>query len=47
MSYLQLFYSDHIICSPSLSAFLQGESNELGGKSLKLRTDERGSLLLF
>jgi cytochrome c peroxidase len=40
-------YSEHIVQSPSLSAFLQGESNEPGGQSLKLRPDEKKDLIAF
>jgi cytochrome c peroxidase len=40
-------YSEHIKQSVSLSAFLQGESNEVGGKSLKLLPKEKKQLIAF
>jgi len=40
-------YSDHIEQSPALSAFLRGESNEAGGKSLKLLSTEKKQLIAF
>jgi len=40
-------YSEHIKQSTSLSAFLRGESNEAGGKSLKLRPVEKKQLIAF
>lgn len=40
-------YSEHIKQSVSLSAFLQGESNEIGGKSLKLLPKEKKQLIAF
>lgn len=40
-------YSEHIEQSPSLSSFLQGESNEAGGKSLKLLPAEKKQLIAF
>lgn len=40
-------YSDHIEQSPALSAFLRGESNEAGGRSLKLQPVEKKQLIAF
>jgi len=40
-------YSEHIVQSPALSTFFIGESNEPGGKSLKLRPDEKKELIAF
>ena len=40
-------YSDHVVESQSLSSFLRGESNEPGGKALKLRPDEKKELIAF
>ncbi|WP_244228394.1 cytochrome-c peroxidase [Mucilaginibacter kameinonensis] len=40
-------YSEHIKQSVSLSAFLQGESNEMGGHSLKLLPKEKKQLIAF
>ncbi|EHQ26432.1 cytochrome-c peroxidase [Mucilaginibacter paludis] len=40
-------YSEHIKQSASLSSFLQGESNEIGGTSLKLLPEEKKELLAF
>jgi cytochrome c peroxidase len=40
-------YSEHIKQSVSLSAFLQNESNETGGKSLKLLPKEKKQLIAF
>ena len=40
-------YSEHIKQSVSLSAFLQNESNEAGGKSLKLLPKEKKQLIAF
>lgn len=40
-------YSDHIEESASLSSFLLGESNEPGGKSLKLLLQEKKELIAF
>jgi cytochrome c peroxidase len=40
-------YSEHIKQSVSLSAFLQGESNEVGGKSFKLMPKEKKQLIAF
>ncbi|MCS3732104.1 cytochrome-c peroxidase [Mucilaginibacter dorajii] len=40
-------YSDHIKQSASLSSFLQGESNEIGGTSLKLLPEEKKELIAF
>ncbi|HEY2580209.1 MAG TPA: cytochrome c peroxidase [Mucilaginibacter sp.] len=40
-------YSEHIIRSPSLSSFLQGESNEPGDISLKFRPDEKKEIIAF
>ncbi|WP_221452750.1 cytochrome-c peroxidase [Mucilaginibacter sp. FT3.2] len=40
-------YSNHIRQSASLSSFLQGESNEPGGRSLKLLPAEKKELIAF
>ncbi|MEN0052226.1 MAG: cytochrome c peroxidase [Mucilaginibacter sp.] len=40
-------YSDHILESASLSSFLRGESNEVGGKSLKLQPLEKKQIIAF
>lgn len=40
-------YSDHIRQSASLSSFLQGESNEPGGRVLKLLPAEKKELIAF
>ncbi|MDN3549388.1 cytochrome-c peroxidase [Mucilaginibacter aquaedulcis] len=40
-------YSDHILESASLSTFLRGESNEVGGKSLKLLPIEKKQIIAF
>ena len=40
-------YSEHIVESASLSSFLRGESNEPGGKSLKLRPQEKKQIIAF
>jgi cytochrome c peroxidase len=40
-------YSEHIRESASLSSFLRGESNELGGKSLKLLPLEKKQIIAF
>lgn len=40
-------YSDHIRESASLSTFLQGESNEPGGRSLKLLPAEKKQIIAF
>jgi cytochrome c peroxidase len=40
-------YSEHIKQSASLSSFLQGESNEIGGTSLKLLPEEKKELIAF
>ena len=40
-------YSEHIEQSTSLSSFLRGESNEAGGKSLKLLLAEKKQLIAF
>jgi cytochrome c peroxidase len=40
-------YSDHIVESASLSTFLRGESNDPGGKSLKLQPDEKKQIIAF
>jgi cytochrome c peroxidase len=40
-------YSEHIKQSASLSSFLQGESNEVGGTSLKLLPEEKKELVAF
>lgn len=40
-------YSDHIVESASLSTFLRGESNEVNGKTLKLRPDEKRQIIAF
>ena len=40
-------YSDHIEESASLSSFLRGESNEPGGKSLRLLPREKKELIAF
>ncbi|MFI5139012.1 MAG: cytochrome-c peroxidase [Sphingobacteriales bacterium] len=40
-------YSDHIKQSASLSSFLQGESNEIAGQSLKLLPEEKKELIAF
>lgn len=40
-------YSEHIEQSPALSSFLRGESNEAGGKSLKLLPAEKKQLIAF
>jgi len=40
-------YSDHVIESASLSTFLRGESNEVGGKTLKLLPQEKRQIIAF
>jgi cytochrome c peroxidase len=40
-------YSEHIVESPSLSTFIRGESNEIGGKSLKLLPREKKEIIAF
>jgi len=40
-------YSQHIQESASLSAFLRGESNEPGGRSLKLLPHEKKEIIAF
>lgn len=40
-------YSEHIVESASLSSFLRGESNEPGGKSLKLLPHEKKQIIAF
>ena len=40
-------YSEHIEGSASLSSFLRGESNEAGGKSLKLHPQEKKQIIAF
>lgn len=40
-------YSEHIVESAALSSFLRGESNEPGGKSLKLRPQEKKQIIAF
>lgn len=40
-------YSEHIQESASLSAFLRGESNIVGGRSLKLQPHEKKELIAF
>jgi cytochrome c peroxidase len=40
-------YSDHIKQSASLSPFLRGESNEVNGKALALRADEKKAIIAF
>lgn len=40
-------YSEHIRQSEALSAFLQHESNEKNGTSLKLKADEKKALIAF
>jgi cytochrome c peroxidase len=40
-------YSEHIQESASLSTFLRGESNEPGGKSLKLLPHEKKEIIAF
>ncbi|MEO6285983.1 MAG: cytochrome c peroxidase [Dyadobacter sp.] len=40
-------YSEHIVQSPTLSAFLQDISNETGGKNLALTKDEKADLTAF
>ncbi len=40
-------YSDHIVQSESLSAVFRGESNEIGGKILKLLPQEKKEIIAF
>jgi cytochrome c peroxidase len=40
-------YSDHVKESTSLSSFLRGESNEAGGKTLKLLPIEKKQIIAF
>jgi cytochrome c peroxidase len=40
-------YSDHVKQSPSLSTNMQGESNEVNGKQLALRPDEKKAVIAF
>jgi cytochrome c peroxidase len=40
-------YSEHVLESASLSSFLRGESNEIGGKSLKLQPLEKKQIVAF
>jgi cytochrome c peroxidase len=40
-------YSDHVRESASLSTFLRGESNEVGGKTLKLLPEEKKQIIAF
>jgi len=40
-------YSDHVIESESLSTVFRGESNEVGGKTLKLTADEKKDIIAF
>ena len=40
-------YSDHLQESASLSTFLRGESNEIGGKTLHLKPEEKTALIAF
>jgi cytochrome c peroxidase len=40
-------YSDHVIESESLSTVFRGESNEVGGKTLKLTSDEKKDIIAF
>jgi cytochrome c peroxidase len=40
-------YSDHVIQSESLSTVFRGESNEVGGKTLKLTAEEKSDIIAF
>lgn len=40
-------YSDHVRESVSLSTFLRGESNDVNGKTLKLRPEEKQQVIAF
>jgi len=40
-------YSDHVQESASLSTFIRGESNEVGGKTLKLFPQEKKQIIAF
>ena len=40
-------YSDHVKESASLSTFIRGESNEAGGKTLKLLPQEKKQIIAF
>lgn len=40
-------YSDHVIQSPSLSTVFRDESNEVGGKTLKLLPQEKREIIAF
>jgi len=40
-------YSDHVLESASLSTVFRGESNEVGGKTLKLTPNEKLNLVAF
>jgi cytochrome c peroxidase len=40
-------YSDHIKESEALSAFLRGETNDAGGKTLHLRRQEKNDIIAF
>ncbi|WP_255563572.1 cytochrome-c peroxidase [Mucilaginibacter rivuli] len=40
-------YSDHVLQSPALSSVFRGESNEIGGKQLKLDPEEKKQIIAF
>ncbi|OCX54803.1 cytochrome-c peroxidase [Mucilaginibacter sp. PPCGB 2223] len=40
-------YSDHVVQSESLSTVFRGESNEVGGKTLKLSPQEKKEIIAF
>ncbi len=40
-------YSEHVIFSPYVSTFLRGESNDINGKHLNLRADEKKAIIAF
>ena len=40
-------YSDHVKESESLSTFLKGESNDIGGKTLHLKLEEKKDIIAF
>jgi len=40
-------YSDHVMESASLSTVFRGESNEVGGKALKLTSEEKKDIIAF
>ncbi|MDB5087332.1 MAG: Cytochrome-c peroxidase [Mucilaginibacter sp.] len=40
-------YSDHLKESEALSTFLRGESNDIGGKTLHLRPEEKKDIIAF